>query len=610
MTESEPTGIWSLLDALAVDRPRAVLSLWDAVWAGDVELAREFIRRGHDPSAGAAGGNALQVAASNGALPMLEMLLEEGANPKRHSSYGPLTSAVWTLSTGPQPNRAGVVRLLMAAGPSEKDLRRALFQVAHVGDGPTASLLVAEALENGLDDATFQEACEAAATKADERGHAILASFLRGESDDCGPDRTRWGQQVPQILGGPDPRRVDDDIANGHTTSDLGARSPDQQALDASRAMAERELSERIRNGDFDDELRKPSPRETAGDPGARWRVPAVFAAGHGLDDVLAALITRGALAGEGETGQRALRRAAQHGNLGCIAALLAAGVEPEPIDKRSSPLIEAAENGQLEAARALLEAGANPRYETRGGETAMVLADGLDREKIRSLLREFASQAPSATQRSLRNTGKAKPCAPSQGFDAFFDYVFDGHPEWVLLAVRAPLDTTTETLAEFWEAKERLTDVGRQAISDGDGVFALQLREHPWTLVPIEVGYYRLQTADLAERAAPEIASRLGTIAVASYAEDTSGYVGVEEFREDTKTASLWWDSGDVLRFDSDREPPEGSTAEDRLRRYFKDLELFVPALWLSGNGFERQLVLRSVGIRNVERLDYLVLR
>ena len=593
MIDSERTGIWSLLKALAADRPPAVLTLYRAVWDGDLELAREFVRRGHDPV-----GSELALAARYGALPMLEMLLEEGANPKRHGSYGPLTWAVM----GQPRNREGVVRLLMAAGPSERDLGMALHHVAHVGDGPTASLLVAEALENGLDDATFQEACEEAATTADERGHAILASFLRGESDDCGPNSTRWGQQLPQILGGPDPGRFDDDIPSGPITSDLEARSPDQQALDESRAMAERELSERIRNGDFDEELRKPNRLN---------EMPAEFAAGHGLEDVLAALMTRGALAGEEELGQRALSNAAKYGNLGCIAALLAAGVEPEPIDEsRFSPLIEAAENGQLEAARALLEAGANPRYKTLGGETAMVRASGLDRDKIRALLREFASRTPSATQRTLSNTGKTKPCSPSQGFDAFFDYVFGGHPEWVFLAVRAPLDTTTATLAEIWEVKERLTDVAKQTISDGDGVFALQLREHPWTLVPIEVGYYRQQTADLAERAAPEIASRLGTLAVASYAEDTSAYVGVEEFRKDTRTASLEWDSGDVLRFDSDREPPEGSTAEDRLRSYFKDLELFVPALRLSGDGFERKLILRSVGIRNVERLDYLVLR
>ncbi len=238
-----------------------------------------------------------------------------------------------------------------------------------------------------------------------------------------------------------------------------------------------------------------------------------------------------------------------------------------------------------------------------------MQRAAGLEVVAIRELMREHAAGFPSETAKGLRKKGKAKPTTPESGFSRFLAYMLGGHPEWVLVAVHAPLDAATGELETVWSARERLVDVASRPVPEGAGVFALQLDGHPWSLVPVEIGDYRRPTASLAEAAAPALAARLRTRALWSFGEDTSATIGVEEFGPEGRTAALTWEGGGGLRCEGEGEVPRGRGARKRLERYFVDLGLFVPMMEVASDGFERQLVLHNVARRDVARVDYLAL-
>ncbi len=592
-----PDPLWDLLGLLRGERRAPVRSLWDAVKDRDVALARAFIDEGHDVNTRFVGGDALGTAAANADLEMVRMLLDAGAAPAGDVLGGPLQNAV-TADEDDAGERRAVIEALVAAGPDAADLAGALAMAAHLGDGPAAALIVAGAGAHGAG-AGLDAGRAAAASKAEAQGHQQLARYLRGEDHDPGPRANPLGA-LSELLGGVDiegPAALERFL--GLDELDDEAMAPPRRATGAEHESVERELCARIRAGTVGDAL---------GRPGLDDLTPAAFAASHGLAAVLEALLDAGVQASGGRDGSL-LAAAAEAGHLACVELLLAAGAKPDETgDAVYTPLMRAAENGHVDVVRALLVAGANPRHRTEAGESAMQRVGGLEVAAIRALLRAHAADFPSATDRGLASAGKVRPASPQDGIAPFLEHT-SGHPEWVFIAARAPLEAVSTALAEIWGARERLADVARRAVPEGPGVFALQLDGHPWSLAPIRIGDYRLEDAALADAAAPALATRLGTTALACYGEDTSASIGACAFRNAEQVAAVEWPDGETLHYEGEGEGPEGRTPEARLRRFFRDLELFVPALEIASDGFDQQLVIRNVGLRAVAQVDFLAL-
>lgn len=88
-------------------------TLFRAVKRGDLAAARDLLTTGADPNESGSDRPLLNVAAERGDVPMLQLLLERGAQVNRVSEHG------WTaLAAAANANHVDAVRTLLKAGGS------------------------------------------------------------------------------------------------------------------------------------------------------------------------------------------------------------------------------------------------------------------------------------------------------------------------------------------------------------------------------------------------------------------------------------------------------------------------------------------------------------
>src|SRR6516164_6160276 len=73
-------------------------------------------------------------------------------------------------------------------------------------------------------------------------------------------------------------------------------------------------------------------------------------------------------------------------------------------------------------------------------------------------------------------------------GVSDFLNLMYDGQPEWSLVAVKAPIEEVTEELADFHGATTIAKDVPKKAGADYDDVetvvAVVQVKGNPWTII------------------------------------------------------------------------------------------------------------------------------
>ena len=126
------------------------------------------------------------------------------------------------------------------------------------------------------------------------------------------------------------------------------------------------------------------------------------------------------------------------------------------------------------------------------------------------------------------------------------------GHPEWVVLAVEAPIEEVSSLYASMRSAKKRLSEVpirvaGKQDDEIASLVAVVQPTNSSWSVIlrslclPIEEGDIKM-----AQKDAQTLSSKLKTRAVAFVGEDTSGAMQYWLYQGGKQAGGKEWESQD----------------------------------------------------------------
>src|SRR4051794_12693937 len=122
-------------------------------------------------------------------------------------------------------------------------------------------------------------------------------------------------------------------------------------------------------------------------------------------------------------------------------------------------------------------------------------------------------------------------------GVSDFLKFIYDGQPEWSLLAVKAPMDEGSEEWADFRGAHNVSRDVPREPGKEyddmGSHVAVVQVKGNPWTIIFRSLQYVDERQMEGVVEDAKELSARLSTRAISFLGEDTSGAIAYKLFEK-----------------------------------------------------------------------------
>jgi uncharacterized protein (TIGR02996 family) len=204
-----------------------------------------------------------------------------------------------------------------------------------------------------------------------------------------------------------------------------------------------------------------------------------------------------------------------------------------------------------------------------------------------------------------------------------YYEWMSHNHWEWVILAVLAPLDAVVCALvdsrkrassADFLSSSRWFRDVPIRTGAEGDTVSSLtplmQLCGHAWTIALYDTFNLTLPWYYSAQEDARTLSDRLGTVAVAFAAEDTSSAMGYQLFECGEMMEFAEW-GPDVNRFASKKRPlpPWTEFPRDYPDELFRACGLYIPACYARNDHDRPCLVVDGPMAGEVERCDLLEL-
>lgn len=203
--------------------------------------------------------------------------------------------------------------------------------------------------------------------------------------------------------------------------------------------------------------------------------------------------------------------------------------------------------------------------------------------------------------------TMKTRPAKSSDGQKAnafgaedFISFIHDwGHPEWVLLAVEAPVEETSRNFSLLYSAKERMYTVPIRGFQKGDDLIApvvavVQPKGSPWSVVfrtlCLPIG---LEDIKRAEKDAHTLSAKLKTRALAFVGENTSFAMSYSLFSKGKMVERKAWDS-----------------QQDSADAAFAKLKLYLPACYPNRRGNSTGVIELKSSEGQIQRADILDIR
>lgn len=290
------------------------------------------------------------------------------------------------------------------------------------------------------------------------------------------------------------------------------------------------------------------------------------------------------------------LSSAAGTGNLSAARMLLDAGADPNLHgDSGLTPLASAILSGRTGMVSFLLKNGANPRLKDAEGKSALDWARfasqrGSQYRAIFEAVKTACSRAP--------KPGAARPKAPkpaaAPGIKQFLTFIWDwGHPEWVLLAVEAPLDKVSRLYASSSRARKTWANVpvrpGLKPDEMAPLVALVQPKNCAWTVIYRAMCYpMGMEEFEGGRETAQLLSGKLKTRALAFIGEDTSGAMQYRLYKNGRQAAEKEWES-----------------QNDPADEVFEELGIFAPVCYPKRKGKETWLAVREPWVGRILRAN-----
>jgi hypothetical protein len=178
-------------------------------------------------------------------------------------------------------------------------------------------------------------------------------------------------------------------------------------------------------------------------------------------------------------------------------------------------------------------------------------------------------------------------------GIKHFLEFMYDGHPEWSLFAVKAPFEEVSTAFAKCRKAKGTFTDVPREpAGAVGDELAQLaavvQVSGSPWTVVFRSLLWLDSSHLDEVPKEAKDLSARLKTRTITFMGEDTSGAMVYEIFESGKSVAKEEWEDGD-----------------DEADAIFREQGIYLPSCYPKAEGKKKWLAVDKKSAAMIERAD-----
>lgn len=239
---------------------------------------------------------------------------------------------------------------------------------------------------------------------------------------------------------------------------------------------------------------------------------------------------------------------------------------------------------------------------------------------------------------------------AQKLGILDFLNLIYEGHPEYSLLAVQAPIDTVIETFInrrnqmttcdrEDWQTMqfkayrlrsrqlEWTQNIALKSWDTKDNHYSLDpgfpvIQVGNWTILLRSIGRLSAVLIDEVPKEAKALSGVLHTKAVTFMEEDTSGAIAYDLFENDQVLESVEYFDGEVqfksklrnkpIFLDLDDEDESDILVDVQIRFIhdtFSNLGIYLPAVRLAGDDQTPALQVMSVSRGTIDRADWITL-
>lgn len=201
-------------------------------------------------------------------------------------------------------------------------------------------------------------------------------------------------------------------------------------------------------------------------------------------------------------------------------------------------------------------------------------------------------------------------------GVTDFLKFMYDGQPEWSLVAVKAPLDEVSEELVDFRGASTFTRDVPKRSAGEYDDVAPLiavvQVKQSPWTIIYRSLLFVNEGLIEAATEEAKELSARLNTRAISFIGEDTASANRYELFEKGKLLELAEWEvDGEFFRFKSTlrKRPDLEEVTDEFVDEFFRQEGIFLPACYPMTDGENSWLAHEKSAADLIERADLIEL-
>jgi hypothetical protein len=198
-------------------------------------------------------------------------------------------------------------------------------------------------------------------------------------------------------------------------------------------------------------------------------------------------------------------------------------------------------------------------------------------------------------------------------GVADFLKFMYDGQPEWSLLAVKAPIDEVTDEFADLHGAETVLRDAPRKPTTEkfddvADQIAIVQVKDSAWTILFRSLLYVDEEHLESINEEAKELSARLNTKAISFIGEDTSGSQAYKFFEKGKLLEEAEWEvGGELYTFKSKlrKKPAIEDVGDEFADGFFTEQEIYLPCCYPKYEDGQSWLAIEKNSIDIIERAD-----